>query len=134
MRKIVVISLIFLSLASRISAQHFPERPLKTDSPLTMNVAISNFPADEHGTNVENMRVFTITINTRVQLHQKNFNLIYFLDGIHAQEIHNINFPYVFEQNYKGLSVGVHKVQFVVEDPATFDALAQSEVTFNVNN
>ncbi len=113
-------------------AQQFPEKQIKAGSLLTIDVKVDSKPADDRGTDVTNMRVFTINATSPETTTQGNFSVVYFLDGTAQKQIDNISFPFTFEQDYKGIEAGSHTAQFVIEDGATFEALAQGQATFEV--
>lgn len=131
MKKFIII-LTALIISTPVFSQQFPEKQIKAGSLLTIEVKVEDKIADDRGTDVTNMRVFTITATSPESTTQGNFSVVYFLDGAAQKQIDNITFPFSFEQDYKGIEGGTHNAQFVIEDGTTFEALAQKEVSFNV--
>ncbi len=134
MKKLTLIINIFISLQFLSPMEIMAENnELETMARLHVKPAVFEITAkvldQKHNpaSKVNEVTVFLIE-TPKPPLNPGTYTLYYYLDGNLSGEIKNINLPYEFKQDFRGLFEGSYMVEFMLVDQQDRVARAQVEI------
>lgn len=95
-----------------------------------IEVTASQVPADDRGTEVDNMRTLVVDYAGTTR-GADTYNILIFIDGQYTEEFKGQTLPHSFKRDFRGLTDGAHEVRIDLE-AADLSIVGRKTVVVNV--